>query len=549
MKSKQIILSAVAAVFAAAAVGHTSAKIPQWSIDPRYLAIKHYDNRTYKVRDTGKQWQLMTATGDIVCDPNFPAALQWKYDSIMPIVNGYGLLLNFDLSKKAYKITGIYNSSNGKVKGISSSKYYVDEYPFFSEGKIPVRKDNKKYGYIDTLGREISKFDYTVAYPYREGVASVGKGKTSFSDMFKVVIGNKGDSKKDNTAQNCRYLGEDGKEIVPPAAAGKSFILCTTFNDGMAVVTNEKGESYMINSSFAPTKQVSSNDISLDEMHSYVGVVGTLDYPKPDKIVLNEDEDISIRKEGDRYGYYSEGEMIVPVQFLSSEPFVDGYAIATTDFNTGLLTLSDEDIDVDVEGEPKENGGGFDMTLTYTLPESLLPLAQKLLFKVKLPDGSEITPTHRLNERQIIYESPEGTQTLTILGRDQLVLFQKSFSQEKQDKEEEEEDTNRGKTVRKQSGVSIGISPASVTANKSRAAAINVTVRNVSDTKKTLTVKISGQNLSGGTHKITLAPGKSKTFSPVFVKIVRNEKRLVTVTAGGKTVSKSVTVKPPVIKL
>lgn len=160
-----ICLFTVLAGFAA------SAKTVKWAVKPAYAEITRLNSGIYLVQNGGK-WGAVLANGREL----LPAA----YDYILPLCNGYSMLLNEvgSGSSMAYELEGLL-SADGQVTLFDATYYLPPKHQFYyvSEGKIAVANEYRKCAYINVDGERLTGYDFDDALPFRSGHAPVRKGQ------------------------------------------------------------------------------------------------------------------------------------------------------------------------------------------------------------------------------------------------------------------------------------------------------------------------------------------------------------------------------------
>ena len=153
-----------------------NAQTAKWAIAPQYSSITPYGEDMYKVK-IGKQVGVVDKDGKIIVGV--------YADSITNMVEDCSLVLRFVDGKN--KLVSILHKD--KTTSQISEDWYVGNYTFFSEGKLPVCNKKGRFGYIGPNGRVILDFAYSVAHPFSEGWASVCEGKNRYDEGLHAVSG------------------------------------------------------------------------------------------------------------------------------------------------------------------------------------------------------------------------------------------------------------------------------------------------------------------------------------------------------------------------
>ena len=96
---KNDMIKRIASLFAIYLISVVSmrAQLYDWALRPTLKTIDQYADNAYKAKDTNNKSWLLNDEGYNIYDPSIENAYSLKYDSISPIIGGYGLLMNFDL--------------------------------------------------------------------------------------------------------------------------------------------------------------------------------------------------------------------------------------------------------------------------------------------------------------------------------------------------------------------------------------------------------------------------------------------------------------------
>ena len=134
------------------------AQTVSWKIEPQYTSAEIWNENIIRVGN-GTQYGLIRFDGTTI--------LPCEYETVADYCEGYALVLNSD------KLVAVIDSK-GKVTELTSRNYRISkEYPYFSEGVLPVMNETGKWGYINYAGTPTIDFKYASALPFSHGVASV----------------------------------------------------------------------------------------------------------------------------------------------------------------------------------------------------------------------------------------------------------------------------------------------------------------------------------------------------------------------------------------
>ena len=216
-----------------------------WIIEPKFTSILPYSDNMLKVRLNSKVGIYDYAGKSIV-----PVMA----DSITFLQNGYALVL--EANDQEYQILGILHADKSYYR--LENKYYLSDYTFFSENKLPVKKSVLKqifYGYIDPTGKAITKFKYSEAHPFSEGLAAVSSA--SITSTLRL------------THRKMQYINEQGIELKLDKELGNIYG-ATTFSNGEAMVTRKDKSTFFIDKNGQILRREEFDEISFDSMHRLI---------------------------------------------------------------------------------------------------------------------------------------------------------------------------------------------------------------------------------------------------------------------------------------
>ncbi len=275
------------------------AQSAKWAIPPTYKSLERYSETMFKVKQDNLSG-IVNNEGKIIAAP--------RADSITPIVDGYGLVLRREGIN--YRLIGFVGVDESYVS--ISQPWYIGEFPFFSEGMLPIRDDKGLYGYMDYHGRLALDFEYAVARPFSDGYAVVSP-KANFLKKATGAIGLKG-------KMRFTYINLQGQELKLPKEVGTLYF-ASTFKNGEAVVSSD-----------------SDRYIFIDKQGRILRITSQIELRFNRSYALGEDEDNSYNITP-RYGattfsnvkgvgYQSSEREVLPAQFAEAYPFTNGFAIA-----------------------------------------------------------------------------------------------------------------------------------------------------------------------------------------------------------------------------
>lgn len=495
------------------------AQSPKWAIEPVYTSIAEYNDTLLKVYSS-RGVTLMNYSGRDVLSAH--AAV----DSITDFKNGYALLLRYEDGKQ--RLSGVLNSDFSVTPILE--QWYVGEYPYFSEQLLPVYNEKDKYGFIDPSGRVAVKFGYAGVHPFKEGRASVFKSKSGFMKLVEKTASAVGVSQSE---YKVAYVNPLGNELKLSREIGDIYF-GSSFRYGEALVRNKDGQYFVIDINGMVKRLENAPNLEFDD--DYAIKSGYYEKEQP-KMRLG-DSGIKYFMENDLYGFRKRGEVIVPAQFVEFRPFAGEYAfVRCKSGKWGVLTLDEQSIDISKKVTAADSDDEEAVDFIIKTPE---------VWKDKLLMFTCVSKTNGATNRfecfadgtltrTISFILPKGERDLTLIGDHGLIICQYNDAPKKEEEKQAE------------SEVKVSVYPGKVKANAKNNAVITVTIDNVTSKTQKLNVSIVGQQLSGGSYKLTLKAGEKKSYRATFTNVVATEKRRVTVTVGEKKVNRTVEVEPFIV--
>ena len=314
---KKTIKYLLIAVLCVLSFSHESvAQTALWQMEPRsYDAITRIGKELFKVDKDGK-CGLIKSDGSIILD--------LKADKIGPTFSDHALVTTHENGKKL--IIGTL-SVYGDYNGFSKKYYAIDGQEFYSDGLITVADEKGRLGYIDDEGNPVLGFDgrFDNIKPFTEGYAAVFK-----NDVYSLV------NKRGIEAEMIIGLGE--------VYGG------TNVCNGIAYIWDTEGNVYTYDvrtGKCNKAKEPSNNHP--DYLYCYQGTSGRGPVPPYKDFQYVGTKVLEPFVKDGMYGYSDVG-FLLPAQFASATPFVDGLAIVK---KNGLLGILKYD----------ENGKGFSLTV------------------------------------------------------------------------------------------------------------------------------------------------------------------------------------------
>ena len=184
-----------------------------WLVKPEFDAMEYYGPQMYKVTKSGK-FGIVTADGRTLLEP--------KYDFISPFYEGRSVVADNEGNKLRVKGT---LTTDGTAVLTDEPVYLCPDYPFYSEGFLPVKNAQGLYSYLDEKGKVAFPFTSRESRPFCEGIASIG-----VNDDF-------------------RWLTVSGEILDMRLPNGGTPYICTSYNNGEAYVQDEDGEMFFLSNS------------------------------------------------------------------------------------------------------------------------------------------------------------------------------------------------------------------------------------------------------------------------------------------------------------
>lgn len=487
------------------------AQTAQWILKPQYSSITPYNESLLKVKLYNKVG-LYDKMGKEIVPVNA--------DSITFMTEGMGLVLR--LEEEKYRLIGLINQTSTLVP--ITQEVYVGEYPFFSEGKLPVYNKKGLYGYMDVAGHMVLDFDYGSVHPFSEGWAAVSKGSIlkSLGKKLKTNIGQK--------RVKMHYVNEQGVFMTLQSDIGDIYS-ATSFRNGEALVVTKDNRFYFINTSGNIIRIETSVNMKFDKKYALCLVDEEEQEVTP---VFAEAYDGPTTFEGkDKLCGYKQGNRIIlPSQFSKAYSFSRGYAIALRNGLWGILKLMD---------------GGFDIQASTAGDEQIYMVKPPAeweggrLLLYDMSDGNKKVYSGQADEQSSYKFSvtlPKGKRKLFIGSENLYVWSNESLP-----------NTGMNPSLSESMGrnaFSVRFSSNSAKANARDMATVRVFICNNKQEAQRVTVKISGDRLWPVEETFTLKANEQKVLPATFYKITSKESREINVRISGmlNVISKRIVLNP-----
>lgn len=502
------LFSLLAVVFFVSVLS-VDAQTVTWSIKPAYTNITLFNNGVYKVKN-GTKVGLIDETGTVI--------VPVTTDSITDPVEGYSLLLGFGEEK--YRLEGFVGNDK-KVIPVPAD-YYVDQYPFFSDGKLPVCNSKGKYGFINTNGRLIIGFEYATIHPFSEGLAAVSK---------KNLIGNMTSLINKKNKGSVLYIDENGRPLTLQAEI-ENISSGTTFKNGEALVTSKNDKQYIINTAGTILREGYDLPLIFDEKYCLVADNAKQNESRQETILYDGPTTFS---ENGLYGYRLNDKIVLPPQFSEAMPFSKGYAIVKKDGKKGMLKLIKGTFVI------QQNKGSLSSTdsekeaIDYVaeVPDEWKNETLKLYYldKEEKNSISASLPGSATNSQTFSFLLPaDRDEGQVMLEGQNLILYKAKVEDKKKNAA---------------SAIEVTVVSETTKANAKDNAIVSVRLKNNSEESYEITVNISGDRLKAVKKTLTLQGNSVERISTSFYKVTKKEKRAMTIeTSFRDKISKEIWVVP-----
>lgn len=509
----------------------------KWAVKPAYDSIEEFSNDLMMVRKNGR-CGLIDLDGKTVVDV--------YADSITTINNGYALVL--EKKEDRFRLVSILDKNN-KVVNVKDV-FYVKDYAFFSDNRLPVMNAKGLYGFLDENGTNVITCRFASVFPFTEGIASVVKNKgikLGSDEANKTELADKTERLLNGAVQKFKDLAKftDNEEYIYIDLKGNTINMpykmwyASPFSDGKAAIFTKDGERLLIDKDGITLRSLKEDETYEDFVNYAIKVsyqVPSTEYDGPTTFT-----------ELNKYGYTYHDKVIVPAQFSFAMPFKYGYAIVQQNGKYGIIKLI---------------GGQCNVYGRYGKIPSANPSYEALMFDIFIPkewtdipvtlscsvDGYDtIEQAQPLTEadgfRKYSMQVPKGTKIFTI-SADGLVLWNSYMAEEK---------IIAGNSASAVENVSVSLNASTVRADVNDRARVSLNVVNAGDEDiEAITVVVTGSSISTISKTEPLANGEelkipvSFNLKGVASTTTREIKVALTVAGNANTVFKTfrITLKP-----
>lgn len=497
----------LAGFFLALCATFACAQTVRWTIKPIYSSIEPMDEYIMKVKVGGKTGAI-TMDGRVLIEP--------VVDSLTAFVNGKALALN--KFQDEYYLMGILGQDQSVKR--PADTYYVRDYPFFSEGLLPVYDSKGFYGYIDEMGNPAVPFKYMNVHPFCQGYASVSKGRLE-------IVGRLTDGIKAFGMNNVFYIDKGGNELKLDKAVG-TIDVGTSFYEGKAVVQQRKGGAYC---SIGIDGKIQEMDIHPALRFDWK--YRLTDEAAPKYVPSDFEDGPVVFYEGGQVGYRQGNDIFLPAQFVYARSFCGGYALASLIYGFyGLLKLvPDGKIDCCQQRGPGEPESGMEsVTFQLALPEVFRNEDWKIRCQAEGQTVNEsILFKNDSAQRAVSFTLLRVPRKLEV-SVDGIIIYKGSFPVLEQEVPEPK--------------MEISVFATSKRANANDIFSFEVVITNPGKRSVDIPVSVTGTSLVFKNQMVTVPAGGKARLSGYFTHVTKTQTRKITITCGDQSVSRSLTVKP-----
>jgi len=494
------------------------AQTAQWVLKPQYSSITPYSESLLKVK-------LYNKVG--LFDREGREVVPVSADSITTMTEGIGLVLRLEEGK--YRLLGLVNETSKMLPVMQ--EVYVEEYPFFSEGKLPVCNKKGLYGFMDVTGRMVLDFDYGSVHPFSEGWAAVSKGSVikSLGKMLKTNIGPK--------RVKMYYVNERGQFMTMQSDIGDVYS-ATTFKNGEALVVTKDNRYCFINTSGNIIRMETAVTMKFDKKYALSFVE---EEEAEEELIFSDHYNgpVTYAGEAGLYGYKKGDKVILPPQFSQAFSFSNGYAIAARNGFWGILKLTEGTFQCKVS-RGSSAVGAEEIAMEYALKVPDEWKGGRLLL-YDMTDGGKKAYTGKADSEssyEFLVALPKGKRKICI-GSENLLVWSNELLQTSGV-------TSSSSSALGDEAFSVRFSSNSIKANAKDMATVKVVICNNGQEAKNVTVKITGDRLWSAEKTLTLKAGEQEAIPVSFYKIASKESRWIRVDVSGMTnvISKKIEVNP-----
>lgn len=485
------------------------AETARWVVKPVFQEVTPLSEDLYKVKQRGKQ-SVVDNEGRFVVN---------GADSITPFCEGLALVLR-RTPEGMMKLESILRED--KSVATVGEEVFVDQFPFFSEGLLPVTNKGGKAGYMDQNGIMKIPFKFSNPHPFSEGLAAVSKGKGLLSKVVNAV-GASDLMGKDKVF----YINTLGGEIKLSKEIGDIYF-GSTFRNGEALVINKNRQYCMINRNGQLVRIEPSVTLRFDDHYALTDL-----NEEDEKPVVRRTDGPDVFSDGKNLGYRKGSKIVVAPQFSKAEPFDKNRAIATRLGGVGVLGFVAGDVAVSMKkGSLQATSSDVEsIDLEVVMPKDYQGSPIEVEFADK--DGklvSSLTDADDGTGRHVVsLMLPKGKRTVRVISEN-LEVWNSGMNGDSDSNGETSDD------------VKFSFSATTVKANAKDAASVAITITNGTSERLKGALRIKGATCS--VKNVDIPAGGKKVIYAHFAKVVKQEVRVVTVSVDEFSTSRKITLQP-----
>ncbi len=376
-KTKRRLISTLYSLPALLSASVAMANSTEWLVPPQYDQIEFYTPELYKIVKNGKSG-LLNTEGKIVLNPD--------YDLILDFYDGIAVFGNY--TSDGAVIKGTVNEEN--IINLCSGHYYLlNDYPFYSEGFIPVLDESGLYGYLDESCRPAFKFSKDETRPFSEGLAAVGEG-----DDF-------------------HWLTTTGEKIFLSLPNGSYPYGGTNFYNGIAYLWDEYGEDFFILDASGDIRKIKPRNLTVDYLYRVDSDQGsTINY---NKYIGRYDRTWKPSQKNGKWSYTdAKGNILSTYQYDDVDYFQGESARANVNGKWGLIQIVEDQESFYTKTDKKRHvftsKKGSDCSFQLSVPEKWKN--ENLIVSIKDPDTGETFDLHKTKNNVYAFTyQPDKSQT------------------------------------------------------------------------------------------------------------------------------------------
>lgn len=485
------------------------AETPRWVVRPIYQQVTRMSENLYKVKQGDIQFVLDNEDRVIVSG----------CDSITPFCEGLALILQ-RTSGDEVKLVSILREDKSVIP--VGEEVFVDQFPFFSEGLLPVKNKKGKVGYMDQNGAMAIPFKFSNPHPFSEGLAAVSKGKNLFSKAV-LAVGISDLIGKDKVY----YINNIGGEIKLAKEIGDIYF-GSTFRNGEALVINKERQYCVINRNGQLVRIEPAVTLRFDDHYALVDS-GKVE----EKPVVRQSDGTEVFSAGKILGYRKGSQVVVLPQFSYAEPFDKGRAVATRLGCTGILGFVPGDVVVNMKKgslpATSPDVKSVDMEVIMPKDYQTSPIEVEIVGKDGKSVSSVTDDGDGTGKHVVSLMLPKGQCTVRVIS-DNLEVWNSGMLSDFGTGDTESDD------------VKFAFSTTVAKANAKDVASVAITITNGTSERLTGALRVKGGTAS--VKKVDIPAGGKKVVYVSFSKVTKKGVRVVSVSVGEYSTSRKITVEP-----